>query len=93
MGIVGDLVVGVPDLLIEVVSPTHPERDRIVKRDLYAENGVPEYWVVEPDMRAVQVFRLEGSAYRPAGWFTAESALVSPTFPDLRIPVAGLFRF
>jgi Uma2 family endonuclease len=92
LGIVGDVVAGAPDVVIEVVSPSHPERDRIVKRVLYAENGVSEYWVVEPEARAVQVLRLEGGAYVPAGWFTAGSVLTSRAFPDLRLDVAGLFR-
>jgi Uma2 family endonuclease len=91
--IVADVITGIPDLAIEVVSPSHPERDRIVKRCLYAENGVPEYWIVEPDSRAIQVLRLDGGEYRPAGYFTAESHLVSPTIPALRMPVGGLFRF
>jgi Uma2 family endonuclease len=91
VGIVGTVVAGAPDLAIEVVS-SHPERDRLVKRDLYAENGVSEYWVVESDPRGIQVLRLEGGAHVPAGWFTTESVLTSPSFPDLRLDVAALFR-
>jgi len=41
-----DAVHGVPDLVVEVVSPAQPERDRYVKRQLYARNAVREFWIV-----------------------------------------------
>ena len=82
---------GAPDLLIEVVSPSHPERDRIVKFDLYARNGVPEYWLVSLVPGTIEVFRLEGGAYRPAGFFPRGSALVSVALPGLRLPVDDVF--
>jgi Uma2 family endonuclease len=92
LGMVGKRIEGVPDLAIEVVSPTHPERDRIVKRDLYAENGVREYWVVELDSRAVEVLRLDGRAYVPAGYFSGASRIVSTVLREVSIDVGSLFR-
>ncbi len=83
---------GAPDLAIEVLSPARPERDRIVKKRLYAENGVPEYWIVDPEARAVEVFRLDGDSYEPAGWFTGDATVVSPLLPDLAVPLAEVFR-
>ena len=90
--IVPDWVRGVPDLVIEVLSPTHGLRDRIVKKDLYARNGVPEYWIVDPEERTIEVFLHEEGTYRPAGYFTAESTLATPTFPDLRLRLADVFE-
>jgi Uma2 family endonuclease len=89
--IVRQWVFGAPDLVVEVVSPAHPERDRIVKRDLYALNGVREYWVAEPAMRSVEVLALEQGHYRPAGWFTAGSRLVSPSLPGFSAAIDDLF--
>lgn len=86
-----DAVHGVPALLVEVLSSTHPERDRIVKLDLYAQNGVPEYWIVDPVARSVEVFRRAEDRYEPAGWFTGTSAVVSGTFPDLVVSAHRLF--
>jgi Uma2 family endonuclease len=47
----------VPDLLVEVVSPPHPERDRLVKRSLYERNVVPEYWIVDPAAASIEILR------------------------------------
>jgi Uma2 family endonuclease len=88
----GTRVEGVPALVVEVVSPSGPERDRWVKRDLYARNGVPEYWIVDLESRSVEVFRLAAATYAPAGHFTAGTVVASPSLPVLRAPVDDLFR-
>ena len=81
-----------PDLAVEVLSPTRPERDRIVKRHLYAQNGVTEYWIADPETRSVEVLRREEAVYTPAGWFRHEDLVVSPLLPGLRIPLTNVFR-
>ena len=68
------------DLVVEIVSPDHPERDTKEKRADYAEAGIPEYWIVEPEHEMITVLRLEGEAYGEHGVFrrggTASSALL-----------------
>ena len=69
-----DLVV-VRDAVVEVVSPEHPERDLVDKRDDYAEAAIPEYWIVDPatetmvcsnkkyaDVRAASAFERQADA-------------------------------
>ncbi len=90
-GIIEKWIRGVPDLLIEIVSPSNPERDRIVKRALYAENGVPEYWIVEPETQTIEVLRLDGFAYAPAGYFGMGTELVTAAIPDLRVSIDEVF--
>jgi Uma2 family endonuclease len=46
-----------PILVAEIRSPTTWRRDVGPKRDLYVALGVPEYWIVDPDERAVTVVR------------------------------------
>jgi Uma2 family endonuclease len=91
--ILQDWVRGAPDLLIEVISPEGVERDRLVKRDLYARNGVQEYWLVDPSSRSVEVLKLGPSgSYDPAGYFEERDTLSSPVLAGLALPVAPLFK-
>jgi Uma2 family endonuclease len=92
LDIVQDWIRGVPDLLVEVLSPTHPDRDLIVKRNLYARNGVPEYWIVDPDDRSVQIFKLSRDRYEPAGYRREGQSLVTTLLPGFDLPVGKLFE-
>lgn len=53
---------GPPDLIIEILSPSTASQDRGIKRERYAHYGVPEYWIIDPDRRRVEVYRLQEDA-------------------------------
>jgi Uma2 family endonuclease len=89
--IVQDWVRGTPDLIIEVLSPDGRERDRIVKRDLYARNGVREYWIVDPEAGTIEVFTLQAMEYGEAAYFEKHEILVSPLVPDFKLSIARAF--
>jgi Uma2 family endonuclease len=99
VAMVHDHVHGAPDLLVEVVSPSNPERDRIVKRRLYERNGVSEYWVIEPRSEprsepgsgAVEVLRLVDGCYQPAGYLRDGDTLQTPLLPGFTLPLRELF--
>lgn len=55
---------GAPDLIIEILSPSTRRHDRLIKLNLYQRAGVREYWIVDPENRAVQVFLLEDGALK-----------------------------
>lgn len=46
-----------PILVVEIASPTTRRRDRLYKRNIYAEAGIPEYWMVDSDDRTITVAR------------------------------------
>ena len=49
---------GVPELVIEILSPSTRERDLQLKKQLYEQNGVPEYWIVDADNQNILVHRI-----------------------------------
>ena len=55
---------GVPDLAMEVISEGSWQRDRIQKKALYEQFGLPEYWIVDPDSRSIEVFALVTGSYQ-----------------------------
>lgn len=81
----------VPDLVVEILSPSTAKRDRIEKRGLYAANGVDEYWVVDPDRRAVTVFRRDEGGF-DAGRTVIAGIVRSRVLPKLRVSVPKLFQ-
>ncbi len=90
--IIQDWVRGAPDLVIEVLSPDSNERDRIVKRELYARNGVPEYWIADPATGTVEVLVSRNGSYESHGYFEAGDNLDSPALPGLALPVNAIFQ-
>lgn len=59
---------GVPDWVLEVVSPTSASHDHILKLAAYERDGVSEYWLAHPVDRILTIYRLEGESYaRPRG--------------------------
>lgn len=55
---------GVPDLVIEILSPSNTEHDTLVKRRLYERCGIPEYWIVDPEDHALLQLVLENGTFR-----------------------------
>ena len=80
LSIVGELKIqGAPDLVMEILSPSNPEYDRTLKYEIYAEAGVPEYWIIDPHERTIKVFALRDGGYEQLGRYgegeTARSKL------------------
>ena len=82
---------GVPDLLVEILSPTTSLRDRREKLALDERVGVPEYWIVDPERNSVQVFRLSGERYGSELEFGLGDRLETPLLPGLSIPLSEVF--
>lgn len=64
--VIGDKkITGVPDLVVEILSPSTSRRDRLVKKARYERAGVREFWIVDPDTRVVEQYVLRRGVYGP----------------------------
>ena len=82
---------GAPDLVVEILSPKTAKLDKGVKREIYARTGVNELWIVDPELKQVQVYHLGESADLPAGIYSGKQKFESPLLPGLKISVDKVF--
>ena len=55
--------IGIPQLVVEVLSPSNSDDDLIVKKDLYEKYEIPEYWIVSPMNKKVWIYILVDNKY------------------------------
>jgi Uma2 family endonuclease len=85
--IVDSRLAGTPLLVVEVLSVYGRRHDRLVKRSLYAEAGVPSCWYVDPRLPAVEVLELAAGEYVTAGRAEGDEPLtVTQPYPVTIIP-------
>ncbi len=82
--------IGIPILVVEVLSPSTALHDRNRKRRRYQDFGVPEYWIVDPDARLIERWRPDDQ--RPE--ILTEHLEWQPglELPPLRIDLGKYFR-
>jgi Uma2 family endonuclease len=82
---------GVPDLIVEVLSPSSIRTDRHIKFDAYEQAGVAEYWLANPKTRSVEVHTLSRGEYALLGEFTADEVITSEILAGIAIVTSSLF--
>jgi Uma2 family endonuclease len=92
--IANERLVAAPELVIEILSRGRENiaRDRVAKRQLYAKHGVTEYWIVDAENRAVEVYRLAQGTLDLASILRAEDEIGSPVLPGFKCAVSDFFR-
>ena len=83
---------GAPDLIIEILSPGNSKKEMDIKFDLYEENGVSEYWMVNPAEKTIAIFMLQNGKYIGLKPVIEDSKLQSLTFPELKFKVKKIFE-
>ncbi len=94
LGLLTELnVQGAPDLVIEILSPSTRIRDQGVKRHLYERMGLREYWLADPALATVRIYRRTGEALAFVAELSAAAGdiLATPLLPGLEIPLARIF--
>jgi len=80
---------GVPDLIVEILSPTTAKDDLTRKLELYESQGVPYYWVVNPERRGVQPYVLRDGKYVAEPFLGPGDQLGCPLFPGIVLDDVG----
>ncbi len=83
---------GVPDIVVEVLSPSSVRTDRHIKFDAYEQAGVNEYWIINPKTHSVEVYTLSGGEYALLGEFTGVEPLTSAVLTGMTIVTNSLFN-
>jgi len=83
---------GVPDLIVEILSPSNWTFDRREKFQLYQQSGVPEYWIVDYHTQTIEVFVLEEGEYALISKFGASEKAASRVLSGFEVTVADIFR-
>lgn len=78
------------DLVVEVVSGSASDRvrDLVTKRRDYAEAGIPEYWIVDPQQETITVLQLDDGTYREHGVHARGTTATSATLRGFTAPVS-----
>ena len=82
---------GVPDLLVEILSPSTRHYDRRVKLAAYRDAGVPEFWLVDPLTRTVVVYGWREGRFTEIDRGGESDEIGSAVLPGFRLQVGPLF--
>jgi Uma2 family endonuclease len=92
-GLKGTGYFGIPDLIIEICSPSTMRNDKVLKFNKYEQAGVREYWIVEPEGEFISVFTLqENMRYGRPDIYTDENKIRVGIFEDFIIDLKTVFE-
>ena len=80
--------IGIPQLVVEVLSPSNSDDDLIVKKDLYESYGVPEYWIISPMSKKVWIYSLVNNKYELIHSCTLNDKFTSKRFEELEVDLS-----
>jgi Uma2 family endonuclease len=80
-----------PDWACEVLSPSTRRIDRVVKVPIYQREGVGHLWLVDPEAKTLEVFRLDGESYRLIGTHAEDERIRAEPFDAIEIELGGLW--
>lgn len=83
--------IGVPDMIIEVLSPSTGKKDRKVKLKLYRLSGVRECWLVDPNNQIVEVYQFSDNLFTEPQVYDKEDTVKVGLFDDLEINLQDIF--
>lgn len=86
-----DYYMGVPALVLEILSESTKRVDLIKKMDLYMASGVREYWIADPVNKEVTIYLFENKNITGHKTFRADEKVISYIFRELEVDVGKIF--
>ncbi len=83
---------GAPNFLVEILSPSAPERDRILKRRLYEKFGVQEYWILDPEAQTVEQLVAKQGQLETLATYHRQDRIPSAVVSGMEINLSRVFR-
>lgn len=83
---------GAPLLVIEILSPSTREHDQSRKAARYACCGIPHFWLVDPDARRIECYRLKDDRYALVTSGEGSASVSHPDWPGLNVTLSPLWR-
>ena len=80
-----------PELVVEILSPSTAQKDRIRKTEIYRKAGVTHYWIVDPDAKTIEAFALRDGYYALLAAASDRELFQHPDFPEMEIPLEKVF--
>ena len=85
-------IIGVPDLIVEILSKGTKSVDRGIKMKQYRAAQVPEYWIVDPRLQSIEVYEWTPTGYELISSAEEIGEIISKVLPDFKLEVATLFN-
>lgn len=82
---------GAPDVVVEILSPSSFYHDLRRKMALYSQFGVQEYWIVDPEKQAVDLYARAGNELKLTRQFASHETFQSPLLGGFRLAVSAIF--
>jgi Uma2 family endonuclease len=82
---------GAPDLVMEVLSPGTAYYDLRHKKEVYAEHGVREYWIVDPMERSIEVYANRDGGFEQIAFAKQTERVGSRLFSELSVSLPEVF--
>ena len=83
---------GAPDLVVEVLSPSTRKVDETDKKGVFARTGVNEYWLIDPEEKAIRIYALGQDVETPVATHAGADKFERPLLPGLMFELEQIFR-
>ncbi|TAK50539.1 MAG: Uma2 family endonuclease [Saprospiraceae bacterium] len=85
------VVIGTPDIVVEILSPGSVKKDRIEKKEIYERSGIREFWIVDPSYRNVEIYRLAEGHYELFDFIEETGVVKSSVLEGFEMELSKIF--